>query len=552
MTTILVIEDMDVLREEIAEILYYEGFEVLSAPDGRQGLALAEQHLPDLILCDIAMPELDGYETLKAIRANPATATIPFIFLTAKVSKADMRQGMDLGADDYLTKPFTAQELLAAIETRLKKNADLIRQISQYDPLTNLPNAFAFYENLRHTLPQHQQLALFLLDIDHFNLINNTLGYAVGDQLFQAVAERLRSMGQNKLKLIGRLRGDEFALAIGDMGDRTELNEFASQLLQLIRQPFHIYGQEIFLSASVGIALYPLHAQSAEGLGKGADLAMYLAKQNGGNCFTIFSPDMYARSTEYLAIANSLHRALEKQEFCVYYQPIFEVASRRMIGTEALVRWQHPQMGLVLPSKFIHIAEALGIINELGEWVLGRVVGDLQRYQGVLGERVSVNVSTLQLLRGDRLVNFLAQLLPAHGISGDRLALEITESSLMESSEVVINTLRRLRDMGISIAIDDFGVGYCSLRYLRDFPIDHLKIDRNFVVNLEHSPHDQAIVKTILELARSLNLTVTAEGVETPAQLAFLQQYACHSFQGFLMTPPLAIAQFAQYVHELS
>jgi diguanylate cyclase (GGDEF)-like protein len=550
MTTILVIEDMDALREEIAEILSFEGFAVLTAANGRIGVELAEKHHPDLVVCDIAMPELDGYGTLSALRANPQTATTPFIFLTAKVSKADMRQGMDLGADDYLTKPFTAQELLAAIDARLKKNADLVKQLFQHDTLTNLPNAFAFYEVLRQAIAQHQQLALFFLDIDHFNLINNTLGYAVGDQLFQAVANRLQATDQAKLWLIGRLRGDEFALAVPNLSDTAQITELGRQLLQLIRQPFHIYGQEIFLSASVGIAMYPHHAQTAEALGKSADLAMCLAKQNGGNCFTIFTPDMDARSTEYMAIANSLHRAIEKQEFCVYYQPIFTLASRKILGVEALVRWQHPQMGIVSPNRFIHIAEELGIINELGEWVLGQVAADLGQYH-LLGERVSVNISTLQLLRGDRLVHFLNQLLSAHGISGDRLELEITESSLLQRSETVINNLHRLREMGIRISIDDFGTGYCSLGYLRDLPLDGLKIDRSFIANLEHSHHDQAIVKTILELARSLNLTVTAEGVESPAQLAFLQQHNCQKFQGFLMTPPLPVEKFIHYAAEL-
>lgn len=546
MTTILVIEDMDALREEIAEILSFEGFAVLTAANGRIGVELAEKHHPDLVVCDIAMPELDGYGTLSALRANPQTATTPFIFLTAKVSKADMRQGMDLGADDYLTKPFTAQELLAAIDARLKKNADLVKQLFQHDTLTNLPNAFAFYEVLRQAITQHQQLALFFLDIDHFNLINNTLGYAVGDELFQAVANRLQSTDQAKLGLIGRLRGDEFALAVPNLQDTAEISEFARQLLQLIRQPFHTYGQEIFLSASVGIAMYPRHAQTVEALGKSADLAMYLAKQNGGNCFTIFTPDMDARSTEYMAITNSLHRAIEKQEFCIFYQPIFTVANRKIAGVEALVRWQHPQMGIVSPDKFIHIAEEMGIINELGEWVLGQVASDLRQYH-LLGEQVSVNISTLQLLQGERLVNFLSQMRQTH----HRLELEITESSLLQRSETVINNLHRLREMGIRISIDDFGTGYCSLGYLRDLPLDGLKIDRSFIANLEHSHHDQAIVKTILELARSLNLTVTAEGVESPAQLAFLQQHNCQKFQGFLMTPPLPVEKFIHYAAEL-
>jgi len=339
---------------------------------------------------------------------------------------------------------------------------------------------------------------------------------------------------------------------VANLLDADAIGEFACQLLHLIRQPFHIYGQEIFLSASIGIALYPNHAETVEALCKSADLAMYFAKQNGGNRFTMFTPDMDARSTEYMAITNSLYRALEKQEFCVYYQPICAVQTRQILGAEALIRWQHPQMGLVPPDKFIRIAEELGMINELGEWVLGRVLADLPQYLTQLAGRVMVNISSLQLLQGERLVNFLAKMAKSSQINSDRLELEITESSLIQRSETVISNLHRLREMGIRISIDDFGTGYSALGYLRNLPIDGLKIDRSFIMNLAYSQQDQAIVKAILELARSLNLTVTAEGVETPDQLAFLQQYHCQKFQGFLITPPLPVEKFAHYVAEHS
>jgi diguanylate cyclase (GGDEF)-like protein len=540
MTTVLIIEDMDELREEVVEILTYEGFDVLDAPHGKIGLELAQQHLPDIILCDIAMPEMDGYETLTHLKQNHSTAHIPFIFLTAKVSKNDMRRGMDLGADDYLTKPFTAQELMAAISARLKQKDDLINFLTQEDQLTHLPTAFSFYDRLKTVIDtakeSGQEFSLFLIDIDHFNLINNNLGFTIGDTLFQMVAQRLKSVSACA---IARLRGDSFALAVWHSPA-----EITKQLWQLLREPYPLCGQDIFLTVSMGIALYPRHGETVETLIRCADLALYQAKEQGGNTEIIYSPDLSARSAEYMALSNNLLRALERQEFCVYYQPILAGADPHLTACEALVRWQHPQLGLVSPSKFIPLAEELGMIKHLGEWVTQTALSSLLPYNLPPTYRVAVNVSAKQLAESIGFTPFLANLLSSLNLSGDRLELELTESTFIDQSQGMIDTLQHLRAMGIHIAIDDFGTGYCSLGYLRSLPINSIKIDRSFIMNITHSNHDRSIVKTMVGLAHDLGLYVTAEGVETKEQLEFLQSLGCDRFQGYLFTPPIPLHQF--------
>lgn len=536
MTSVLIIEDMDELREEIVEILMYEGFTVFDAPHGRIGLELAQQYLPDIILCDIAMPEMDGYETLTALKQDSNTAHIPFIFLTAKANKNDMRQGMDLGADDYLTKPFTTQELMAAMAARLKKKDSLLSFLSQEDQLTHLPTAFSFYDRLRSVIDARREFSLFLIDIDHFNLINNNLGYAIGDSLFQLVAQRLKTLDT---LAIARLRGDSFVLACN-----RPLTETTHAIVQLLREPYRLYSQDIFLTVSMGVALYPRHGETVENLLKCADLALHKAKEQGGNTEIIYSPDLSTRSAEYMSLSNSLLRALEKQEFCVYYQPILAGDAPHLVACEALVRWQHPQLGLVPPNKFIPLAEELGIIKHLGEWVTQTALSSLLDYNLPPTYRVAVNLSAKQLAESIGLANFLENLLSRLRISGDRLELELTESTFIEQSETVIDTLHHLQDMGIHIAIDDFGTGYCSLSYLRTLPIDSVKIDRSFIMNVSHSAHDRSIVKTMVGLAHDLDLYVTAEGVETRAQLEFLQSIECDRFQGYLFTPPIPLAKF--------
>ena len=390
MITILVIEDVEALREEIMETLSYEGFGVLGAENGLVGVQIAKTYLPNLIICDIAMPELDGYGTLMALRQEPKTSMIPFIFLTAMTEKADMRQAMQLGADDYLTKPFTSAELLGAIASRLQKY-DSVREhyydeikavgarfeyLSHHDGLTQLPNRILFLESLSqavlHANINNKSLALLLLDMDNFNVINNTLGTDIGDQLFIAIAERLKRYSA-PCDMVARLQGDEFAMIISDVVNPTSIKIEAQKILDLISRPYNLYGHQVFITSSIGITLFPDDHQETEGLIKNAELAMYYAKTHGRNSYKLYSSDLNTQSSEYMALANSLHRALDHHEFRVFYQPLVDLQSGKIIGAEALARWQHPDLGIIMPSKFMPIAEETGLILRLSELILQEV-----------------------------------------------------------------------------------------------------------------------------------------------------------------------------------
>ncbi|MEG4004643.1 EAL domain-containing response regulator [Microcoleus sp. Pol11C1] len=395
MKKILVIEDEQVIRENILKLLKAEGFDVTGAENGAKGLYAAVSNLPDVIICDVMMPELDGYGVLMALRSNPVTATVPFVFLTGKADRSEMRQGMELGADDYLTKPFTKAELVGAISSRLKKQEAFAEQ----------------YNTLR----------------------------SPSSELIQDAADKLEQ------------------------------------------------------------------------------------------------------------IKTSLCGALEREEFQVYYQPQINVHTGKIMSAEALVRWLHPEKGLISPAEFIPHAEATGFIVQLGDWVLQTACRQMQVWEnaGFSGLRVAVNLSPRQFHQPD-LSSRVAQILAETGLEPTSLELELTESLMVEDAESAIATLQQLKNLGVSISIDDFGTGYSSLSYLTQYPFDTLKIDRCFISNITDGSTNAAIVKAIIEMAHSLCLKVIAEGVETEAEEDFLWRYKCDIMQGYLFSPPLAAADFEQ------
>ncbi|PZU95425.1 MAG: GGDEF domain-containing response regulator [Pseudanabaena sp.] len=569
MTTILVIEDVQALREEIAETLIYEGFDVLEAENGLVGVQIAKTYLPNLIICDIAMPELDGYGTIQALRQEPSTSMIPFIFLTALTERGDMRQAMQLGADDYLTKPFTSAELLGAIASRLHKY-DSVREhyygeikavgerfkyLSHHDELTQLPNRIAFYESLKqavlHAKINNKPLALLFLDMDNFNIINNTLGNDIGDQLFRAIAERLRRYAA-PCDVVARIQGDEFAVIISDISDINSVRLAAQKILDLLSRPYNLYGHEVFITSSVGITIFPYDQQEAEGLIKNAELAMYYAKKHGRNSYKLYSADLNVQSSEYMALANSLHRAIDRQEIRVFYQPLVNLASGKIVGAEALARWQHPDLGLILPSKFIPVAEQTGLILRLSEMILWSVCGQMKswREQGLDCGFVAVNLSGQHFLPDNNLLETISKVLLETGIEPHQLELELTESIIMQNAEFTVNVLTQLQSMGVKVAIDDFGTGYSSLSYLKHFPVNTLKIDRCFIQDVTSDRHDATISLAIIDLAHSLSLEVVAEGVETFEQIEFLREHGCDQVQGYFFSPPLPVVEFEKILLE--
>lgn len=563
MTTILVIEDVEALREEIMETLSYEGFDVLGAENGLVGVQTAKTYLPNLIICDIAMPELDGYGTLLALRQDATTSMIPFIFLTAMTDRGDMRQAMQLGADDYLTKPFTSAELLGAIASRLHKYnsvkdhyydeikavGERFEYLSHHDGLTQLPNRILFQESLvqslLHAKINNKLLALLFLDMDNFNIINNTLGNDIGDQLFKAIAERLRRY-MAPCDMVARIQGDEFALIVSDVSDVVNVKLVAQKILDLLSRPYNLYGHEIFITSSVGISIFPEDTQDAEGLIKNAELAMYYAKNHGRNSYKLYSPDLNVQSSEYMALANSLHRAIDRQEFRVFYQPLVSLKTGKIVGAEALARWQHPELGIIMPSKFIPVAEQTGLILRLSELILSSVCLQMQAWQqmGIDYGFVAVNLSGQHFRPDNNLIEMIRKVLIETSVEPHQLELELTESIIMQNAEFTVNVLTQLQAMGVKVAIDDFGTGYSSLSYLKHFPVNTLKIDRCFVQDIASDRHDATISLAIIDLAHSLSLEVVAEGVETFEQLEFLREHGCDQIQGYFFSPPLPVVEF--------
>lgn len=558
MKTILVIDDATALREEIIEALEYLEFQVIGAANGAIGMQLAQEHLPDLIVCDIMMPEIDGYAVLKALRQNRQTAAIPFIFLSAKADKLDMRQGMNLGADDYLTKPFTLDELSATINARLEKQEAIASSYSHKifpgdrDSLTNLPHRDWLLQRLQEILiSECQNIAVFHLNIDDFKSINNDLGYVVGDLLLQSFAQRL-SISVRPEDFVARLSGDEFGMILVNI-DQQQATDLAVKIKQTLCQPYTFQDRQIAINVSIGITLYPADNSNSDKLLSHADKARHWAKAKGGGNYQFYNPQIDALATERDLIFTQLSHALERSEFQLHYQPQINLMTGQIIGAEALLRWRNQELGQIPPDKFIPLAEETGLINAIGEWVLRAACtqGRIWQVSGLLPSQIAVNMSVCQLKQGNFSAT-VAQILQQTSFDPGFLELEITETGAMEDIEATIAVLHELKAMGISIAIDDFGTGYSSLNYLKRFPIDVLKIDRSFTSEVTTDASDAAIAQTIIHLAQSLHLKAIAEGVETLEQLEFLRQQGCYAMQGYLFSPAVPALEFEQMLRNNS
>jgi len=561
MKKILVIDDEERLRTNIMELLKLEGFQTYGAKDGHLGIQLAQEQLPDLILCDVTMPDKNGYEVLESLRTNPTTNAIPFIFLTARAAMSDLRKGMNLGADDYLTKPFTRSELMGVISTRLAKQAAVterflneIKQVEEklnhlilYDTLTSLPNRRLWQEefSLTQTRLKEKLLPVVMLGLDRFNRIISSLGHAQGDTLLKEVAEKLVScLGSQKV--ISRLQAEQFAIILPPVNSPEEANQHAQALIDVLSQPIRVDNQEVFLTTSVGMAFYPQDGENADALIKNAGAAMVHAEKQGGNNFLIYNPKMNLGTSEELTLEASLRHALVRSELRVYFQPQVSLTTGQITGAEALVRWQHPERGMISPVDFIPLAEENGLIILIDEWVLRAVCEKVLEWKAKgFPLKVAVNLSARQFSQSD-LSSRIANILAESGLPPNHIELELTESSIVQNPEMAANTLSVLKATGLHISIDDFGMGQSSLGYLRRFTLDTLKIDRSFVRNVNLNPKNAAITKAIIEMAHGLGLRVIAEGVETAEELAFLRQNKCNDMQGFFFSRPLPASDFEE------
>ncbi|TAJ09190.1 MAG: EAL domain-containing protein [Nitrospirae bacterium] len=451
--------------------------------------------------------------------------------------------------------------------TERKRAQEHLDFLAYYDSLTGLPNRLLYRDRLAQAVADAQRhghlAATLLLDLDRFKLINDTLGHQQGDRLLQEVSDRLKACVRNsdsvgrphedhaplagtcdRTASLARLGGDEFTILLNRIAGAPDAAKVARRILASLAKPFHLDGQEVFVSASIGIAMFPLDGESADQLLKNADTAMYHAKQSGRSVYQFYSQSMNASAGERLAIENRLHKALDREEFLLHYQPLIALETGRIIGVEALVRWQHPELGLVPPMQFIPIAEETGLIVPLGEWVLQRACAQTRVWHemGFAGLRVAVNLSARQFQR-QNLLHTITRILLATDLHPRCLDLELTESMMMQDGESASTTLRELRELGVRLSMDDFGTGYSSLSYLRRLPLDTVKIDRSFVKDCTTNQEDATIIKAIISMSHSLKLKVLAEGIETGDQLAVLRAAGCDEAQGYHFSKPLAADQ---------
>ncbi len=512
-------------------------------------IAALKSHDWDIVLSDFQMPEFNGLAALEVVRER--NKDIPFIIVSGTIGEDVAVEAMRKGAHDYLMKdnlirlvPAIRRELNDADERAALRVAQMtLRHQAYHDVLTGLPNRWLLHDRMKQALAyvrnKKTSLAVMFLDLDRFKNLNDTLGHSIGDQLLRAVTKRLQTCIFER-DTLARLGGDDFIILLTDLPDKQAIETAGNRLLQAFREPFVLDGKEIYIDASIGIAQYPVNGEEVDTLIKNAEAAMYYAKDQGRNNYQFSSDDIQAATADRFVIENELRRAIRESELRVFYQPQFNLQDGKITGVEALVRWQHPRHGLILPDKFISVAEETGLIIPLGEWVLRHAIKDLQRMksEACQPKQLAINLSVRQLYHTDT-IDMLSEVLADTGIGPDVLELEITESGIMQNPERAVINLKAIQKMGIGIAIDDFGTGYSSLAYLKRFPIDTLKIDRSFVRDIPLDKDDTTIVKTIIAMANALNLRVIAEGVETQAQYNFLSQLKCDKGQGYLFARPM-------------
>ncbi|KAA0895421.1 putative bifunctional diguanylate cyclase/phosphodiesterase [Oryzomonas rubra] len=505
---------------------------------------VSEKHF-DVILLDLSLPDSIGLETLH--RMHTQAPDIPIIVLTGMSDDALALTAMRHGAQDYLLKgQFDINLLSRAIRYTIeRKRAEAeIKKLAYYDTLTGLPNRVLFSDRLKQAIVMAERdkksLALLYLDLDQFKYVNDTLGHAYGDRLLKISADRIQGCLRSS-DTVARIGGDEFVIILSLLSGGDDVPKVADKILEALRKPVQFENHTIHTSASIGIALYPENGTTVDELLKNADISMYQAKEKGRNNYQFFSEEMNRLALARQVIESNLRQAMVRNEFFLVYQPLFDIASRTIIGFEALIRWHHPQHGDMLPPQFINIAEETGMIVAIGEWVLRTACRQARQWHnngGSDGLRISVNVSASQL-KHDSFLDIVASALEESDLPPGCLELEVNESTIIEQGEKSIPILKKLKKLGVSLAVDDFGTGYSSLSYLKHFPIDRVKIDGTFVRDITPGGDNAAIAEAIIFMAHSLRLNVVAEGVEQEKQYSFLHNSKCDELQGFFMCHPL-------------
>jgi diguanylate cyclase (GGDEF)-like protein len=589
--SILVVDDLADNLQILANTLSKQGYQVRCAKNGSTALRGASTILPDLILLDIKMPDIDGYEVCQQLKANKETCDIPVIFLSALDDVLDKVKAFEVGGVDYISKPIQVKEVLVRVKNQIalqlakaeitELNQDLERRVYQrtiklktvvqklrqeinerqrvqqqlihdalHDSLTGLPNRTLLIERIEFTIAHAKRntdykYGLLFIDLDRFKVINDSLGHSIGDQLLIAVSNLLQECVREN-DLVARLGGDEFVILLDGIKSIQDATSIGERIQQKMRSPFELHSQNIFTSASIGIVFGSTEYSNPADLMRDADIAMYRAKDKGKARYTIFDQTMYDETLKLVELENSLRFALKRNELTMHYQPIISLDNNHLVGFEALIRWQHPERGAISPVEFIPIAEDTGLILDIGEWLLKEACQQLQTWRQQFASvpqinslKMSINLASQQL-QEPKFIQKLDQILLETGLEGSSLRLEITESVLIEPEGTIQNTLRQIKNRNIKLSIDDFGTGYSSLSYLRRFPIDNLKIDRSFINQMNLDSENFEIVRLIITLAKTLGMKTISEGVETALQLNQLKGLGCEFAQGYLFSIPLA------------
>ena len=569
---VLVCDDDSVQRLLIRECLESAGMLVVEAEDGREAIELVANHRPDFIFMDIEMPGLNGIEACRILRDRPESEDTPILIVTGADDRETIDLGFEAGATQYITKPLNwpllgrlVKYMLRTADAylTLKQNEDHLRHLAYFDHLTDLPNRRNFNEQLRRNLADRErnggEVGLIMIDIDHFKRINDSLGHERGDLVLQRISARLKTClsevshihsrkidadrGPSRLGLdleIARLGGDEFSVLVKNPGGKKRLTEIADHLIDCVSKPIQIPGHTLVITPSMGIAIAPDHGIVPEDLLIRADTAAYAAKAEGRNRSRMYDSFIADVSAQELAIEAGLRDSLSNTGLSLVYQPQVDLSSGRITGAEALLRWEDSKGTSVAPDRFIPVAERSGLINDLGDWVLRQIDAEISVLAKQLPAEFSlaVNLSPLQFSQSnfiDRLTSALKKTDLKH-----KLVLEITENTIVNSVGDSIEKLHHLRSLGFEIAIDDFGTGYSSLNYLKNLPVDTLKIDRTFVNDIG-SESGNAIINAIASMAQALNMNLVAEGIETISQVNHLRELKCTYGQGYLISKPLRI-----------
>ena len=557
---IMIVDDQPMTLRLLQNFLEDAGYKNFITTDrSTEAMSLLLEERPDVVLLDLKMPEVSGFDILAQVRAHPEVQHMPVLILTASDDAASKLQALELGATDFLAKPVDSSELALRLRNTLAAKAHQDR-LRYYDALTDLPNRSMLLDQLSDCLSRAQRTgtsgALLHIDLDRFKKFNDSFGFEAGDRLLTTIARRLvgclregdrvcRVELHDEHSMVSRLGGNEFVIVLPSLHARDNATTVAERVLEAVSEPISWDNNELVVTLSIGILIFPEQANDIEMLLRNVALATAQAKQLGRNRCEIYSSQSEPHLAAAASFESELHQAIERDQLRMYLQPKVDVATGRVMGAEALLRWQRPSHGLISPGLFIPLAEETGLIMPFGSWILREACEQLARWgeAGWDSLSISVNVASLQL-KGGNLFDEVRSVLSATGVAPSRLILELTESAVFENAEANIKILHMIRALGVRLSLDDFGTGFSSLSYLQELPIDELKIDRSFIMSIESEMDEAPIVPAIIAMAWRLGLQIVVEGIENEAQLNYIERHQCDIYQGFLFAKPMPQDEF--------